>query len=230
MVDLKELDKDYVVTIKPNKSYRRVYLHSKRDMYFGQTTSVSEAFSILKDKGWQFYCNSDFKNTYKVAFALNTELGIETEDLMILLTVAIMEDRKEPYKCTESSSKRAKDAFNKANFVLKLPGYDVTYFNNDDEAVLTRLLNEAKEMVDRKTEEKLNYYAVIRKLDGENFKSNSYAKVVNASLLKPTNNAPIALFNGQPVYVQNVGSKEFCDKVQNRIKAILDYKKIGEDW
>ena len=73
-------------------------------------------------------------------------------------------------------------------------------------------------------------YVVIRKAEGQGFKSNSYAKVVEASKLKPTNYNPIALLNGIPVYIQNTGTKEYCEKIQKRIKDILDYKNIGEDW
>lgn len=82
----------------------------------------------------------------------------------------------------------------------------------------------------KKTETKQKTYAVIRKADGSSFKSNSYAKIVNTALLTPTNKSSIALLNNTPVYVQNIGDKDYCEAVQKRVQAILKYRNIGEDW
>lgn len=73
-------------------------------------------------------------------------------------------------------------------------------------------------------------YAVIRQADGSGFKSSSYAKVVDASILKPTDLSTIAMFGDKRVYVQNVGDKYYCEQIEKRIKSILDYRNIGEDW
>jgi hypothetical protein len=73
-------------------------------------------------------------------------------------------------------------------------------------------------------------YAVIRKADGSSFKSNSYAKIVSTTLLTPTNKSSIALLNNTPVYVQNIGDKDYCETVQKRVQDILNYRNIGEDW
>lgn len=81
---------------------------------------------------------------------------------------------------------------------------------------------------DNKTKKQL--YAVIRQADGNGFKSSSYAKVVDASILKPTDLNTIAMFGDKRVYVQNVGDKAYCEQIEKRIKSILDYRNIGEDW
>ena len=73
-------------------------------------------------------------------------------------------------------------------------------------------------------------YAVIRQADGNSFKSSSYAKVVNASILKPTDLNSIAMFSDKRVYVQNVGDKAYCEQIEKRIKSILDYHNMGENW
>lgn len=81
---------------------------------------------------------------------------------------------------------------------------------------------------DSKTKKQL--YAVIRQADGNGFKSSSYAKVVNASILRPTDLNTIAMFGDKRVYIQNVGYKDYCEQLEKRIKSILDYCNIGEDW
>jgi isopentenyl diphosphate isomerase/L-lactate dehydrogenase-like FMN-dependent dehydrogenase len=77
---------------------------------------------------------------------------------------------------------------------------------------------------------KKQFYAVIRLADGNGFKSSSYAKVVDASILKPTDLNTIAMLGDKRVYVQNVGDKDYCEQIEKRIKSILDYRNIGEDW
>lgn len=77
---------------------------------------------------------------------------------------------------------------------------------------------------------KKQLYAVIRQADGNGFKSSSYAKVVDASILRLTDLNTIAMFGDKRVYVQNVGDKDYCERIERRIKSILDYRNIGEDW
>ena len=82
----------------------------------------------------------------------------------------------------------------------------------------------------KKTESRKQLYAVIRQADGNGFKPSSYAKVVNTSILKPTDLNTIALFGDKRVYVQNVGDKAYCEQIEKRIKFILDYRNMGENW
>ena len=82
----------------------------------------------------------------------------------------------------------------------------------------------------KKTESIKQLHAVIRQADGNGFKSSSYAKVVNTSILKPTDLNTIALFGDKRVYVQNVGDKAYCEQIEKRIKSILDYRNMGENW
>ena len=82
----------------------------------------------------------------------------------------------------------------------------------------------------KKTESRKQLYAVIRQADGNGFKSSSYAKVVNTSILKPTDLNTIAMFGDKRVYVQNVGDKAYCEQIEKRIKSILDYRNMGENW
>lgn len=77
---------------------------------------------------------------------------------------------------------------------------------------------------------KKQMYAVIRQADGNGFKSSSYAKVVNTTILRPTSSNTIALLGDKLVYVQNVGDKTYSEQVVKRINSVLDYRNIGEDW
>ena len=77
---------------------------------------------------------------------------------------------------------------------------------------------------------KKQMYAVIRQADGNGFKSSSYAKVVNTTILRPTSSNTIALLGDKLVYVQNVGDKTYSEQVVKRINSVLDYRDIGEDW
>lgn len=93
--------------------------------------------------------------------------------------------------------------------------------------------NEKIEKVNLTEDEELDrkqLYAVIRQADGNGFKSSSYAKVVNTSILKPTDLNTIAMFGDKRVYVQNVGDKAYCEQIEKRIKSILDYHNMGENW
>ena len=82
----------------------------------------------------------------------------------------------------------------------------------------------------KKSEAKKQMYAVIRQADGNGFKSSSYAKVVNTTILRPTSSNTIALLGDKLVYVQNVGDKTYSEQVVKRINSVLDYRNIGEDW
>lgn len=82
----------------------------------------------------------------------------------------------------------------------------------------------------KKTESRKQLYAVIRQADCNGFKSFSYAKVVEASMLKPTDFGPIAMMGDRRVYVQNVGDKTYCEQVEKRIRSALDYRNIGKNW
>lgn len=92
-----------------------------------------------------------------------------------------------------------------------------------------KIYNES-DRLEQGSKTKKQMYAVIRQADGNDFKSYSYAKVVNASTLKPTDLNTIAMLGDKRVYVQNVGDKDYCEQIEKRIKSILDYRNIGEDW
>jgi hypothetical protein len=38
------------------------------------------------------------------------------------------------------------------------------------------------------------------------------------------------MFGDKHVYVQNVGDKAYCEQIEKRIKSILDYRNMGENW
>ena len=73
-------------------------------------------------------------------------------------------------------------------------------------------------------------YAVIRLADGNTFVSSSYAKTVKTDSLVLTGIPGIAMLNESSVYIQNVGNKEYCNKVTKRINDILDYLEKGMKW
>lgn len=91
-------------------------------------------------------------------------------------------------------------------------------------------IHNESDKLEQASKTKKQLYAVIRQADGNGFKSSSYAKVVDASILRPTDLNTIAMFGDKCVYVQNVGYKDYCERIERRIKSILDYRNIGEDW
>ena len=73
-------------------------------------------------------------------------------------------------------------------------------------------------------------FFVIRKSKGEKFDPTSYAKVVSRLDFDSAPNGDYAIYKGQPVFIQNFGSKSKCDTIQKLVKYELNHFGIGEDW
>lgn len=73
-------------------------------------------------------------------------------------------------------------------------------------------------------------FFVIRKAKGENFYPTSYAKVVSRLNFDSAPMGDYAIYNGQPVFIQNFGSKSKCESIQKMVKYELNHFGIGKDW
>ena len=73
-------------------------------------------------------------------------------------------------------------------------------------------------------------FFVIRKALGDKFDPTSYAKVVSRLEFDTVPKGDYALYNGQPVFIQNFGSKSKCESIQKMVKYELNHFGIGEDW
>ena len=73
-------------------------------------------------------------------------------------------------------------------------------------------------------------FFVIRKALGKKFDPTSYAKVVSRL---DFDYAPIgdhATYKGQPIFIQNFGSKAKCESIQRMVRYGLNHFGIGKDW
>lgn len=84
----------------------------------------------------------------------------------------------------------------------------------------------------QKIEESINNetFFVIRKALGDKFDPTSYAKVVSRLDFDTVPKGDYALYNGQPVFIRNFGSKSKCESIQKMVKYELNHFGIGEDW
>lgn len=73
-------------------------------------------------------------------------------------------------------------------------------------------------------------FFVIRKAKGEKFDPTSYAKVVSRLDFDSAPMGDYAIYNGQPVFIQNFGSKSKCESIQKMVKYELNHFGIGKDW
>jgi hypothetical protein len=73
-------------------------------------------------------------------------------------------------------------------------------------------------------------FFVIRKALGDKFDPTSYAKVVSRLDFDTVPKGDYALYNGQPVFIQNFGSKSKCESIQKMVKYELNHFGIGKDW
>lgn len=73
-------------------------------------------------------------------------------------------------------------------------------------------------------------FFVIRKAKGEKFDPTSYAKVVSRLDFDSAPVGVYAIYNGQPVFIQNFGSKSKCESIQKMVKYELNHFGIGKDW
>lgn len=168
-------------------------------------------------KGFSFYlARYVFEDPYSVEIENETNpendktLGIVAENnVMVVINAKVENDKIRIISAWEA-----------------LPQSKYTSIYNKHKAKKQLLENEFS----KKTESRKQLYAVIRQADGNGFKSSSYAKVVNTSILKLTDLNTIAMFGDKRVYVQNVGDKAYCEQIEKRIKSILDYRNMGENW
>lgn len=73
-------------------------------------------------------------------------------------------------------------------------------------------------------------FFVIRKAKGEKFDPTSYAKIVSRLDFDSAPNGDYAIYKGQPVFIQNYGTKSKCDSIQKMVKYELNHFGIGKDW
>src|SRR5574344_2016278 len=90
-LDFNILDMQYCVEINYEcHAYKHLTLLDNRDIKFGKTIKVSDAFKIAKDYGWVFNTESSlYKDTYFICYKLNMALGFVTESSLVYFVVGI---------------------------------------------------------------------------------------------------------------------------------------------
>lgn len=110
-----------------------------------------------------------------------------------------------------------------ANSTNKSKLYD-TYWKNRKIKSKFPPIQKLKDSVNNET------FFVIRKAKGEKFDPTSYAKVVSRLDFDSAPMGDYAIYNGQPVFIQNFGSKSKCESIQKMVKYELNHFGIGKDW
>lgn|SRR5574344_127186 len=114
-LDFNILDMQYCVEINYEcHAYKHLTLLDNRDIKFGKTIKVSDAFKIAKDYGWVFNTESSlYKDTYFICYKLNMALGFVTESSLVYFVVG--KNKNSPFNIASNMSEHQRHAINNAN-------------------------------------------------------------------------------------------------------------------